>query len=321
MDSAYHYPPELLTLLVDAIPRLNRSKRDVLLFFRGAGVDDSVLLDLEQRVQQDKENITKFEIARLVLQRLNEKGDVALRERREIIKRITEFEDFSGCWPGDEMAAKGYVGEIRRIVQVKDSFTRMKHERDAEREKRFEDQRIKQQEAETRRTEMESIRKELFALFADANAQRRGKALEGVLNRLFKANGILVSEAFSLKSATGDGVVEQIDGVVQLEGNHYLVEMKWLNSPVGVPELTQHLSRLFLRGDVRGLFFSASGYSAPALQTAREALSQKTIVLCELKEIVQLLEKEQELKPFLQKKVNAAVLHKNPFYEPLQGNM
>lgn len=40
MDTAYHYPPELLDLLVDTIPRLTRSKPEVLDFFRGAGVKE-----------------------------------------------------------------------------------------------------------------------------------------------------------------------------------------------------------------------------------------------------------------------------------------
>lgn len=37
-DITFHYPPELCNLLVDVVPLLNRSKPDVLMFFRGAGV-------------------------------------------------------------------------------------------------------------------------------------------------------------------------------------------------------------------------------------------------------------------------------------------
>lgn len=37
-DITFHYPPELFNLLVDAIPALNKSKNDVVIFFRGAGV-------------------------------------------------------------------------------------------------------------------------------------------------------------------------------------------------------------------------------------------------------------------------------------------
>ena len=49
----YHYPPELFQLLVDTIPRLCRSKRDVLIFFRGAGVKTYMLAELEERLARD----------------------------------------------------------------------------------------------------------------------------------------------------------------------------------------------------------------------------------------------------------------------------
>lgn len=43
MDITYHYPPELFALLVDAIPKLCKSKPDLLLFFRGSGVASELL--------------------------------------------------------------------------------------------------------------------------------------------------------------------------------------------------------------------------------------------------------------------------------------
>jgi restriction system protein len=46
IDITFDYPPELFNLLVDTIPLLHRSKKDVLLFLRGAGVPDSMLADL-----------------------------------------------------------------------------------------------------------------------------------------------------------------------------------------------------------------------------------------------------------------------------------
>ena len=48
-DITFHYPPDLFNLLVDTIPLLNRSKRDVLLFFRGAGVHAEMTCDLSQK--------------------------------------------------------------------------------------------------------------------------------------------------------------------------------------------------------------------------------------------------------------------------------
>ena len=135
MNIIFHYPPELLSLLIDTIPLLFRSKKDTLLFFRGAGVAPTLTQDLSRQVATDRQNISKFDIVRTVLTRLNEKGESTLRERREILKRVTEFEDFSTCWPSDQLKAKGLVAEIRRVVDVKDSFTRMHLEREEERKK------------------------------------------------------------------------------------------------------------------------------------------------------------------------------------------
>ena len=49
----FHYPPELFNLLVDAVPLLNKTKKDLLLFFAGAGVADDMLGDLRRRLRAD----------------------------------------------------------------------------------------------------------------------------------------------------------------------------------------------------------------------------------------------------------------------------
>jgi len=47
-DEAYHFPPDLLELLIDTIPLLCRSKPDVLDVFRGCGVARETFADLQQ---------------------------------------------------------------------------------------------------------------------------------------------------------------------------------------------------------------------------------------------------------------------------------
>ncbi len=306
MDIIFHYPPELFNLLVDAIPLLFRSKKDVLLFFKGASVSSALTNDLEKKVNHDRESINKYEITRTVLKRLNEKGESTLRERREILKRVTEFDNFSTCWPVDQLKAKGLVAEIRRVINIKDSFTRMKQERDNEKMKH-------QKEKELR----EKVKKELFDVFKENNAQKRGRTLEGVLNNLFKIGGILVREPFTLKGASGEGIIEQIDGVIEIEGAFYLVEMKWWNEPLGIGDVSQHLVRVFNRGYARGIFISVSGYTESAIQTCKESLTKTVVVLCKLEEFVKLLEQEYDLKELFKVKINAAIIDKNPLYEPI----
>jgi restriction system protein len=126
--ATFQYPPELFSLMVDAIAVLCKSKRDVILFFRGAGVPTSMTDDIETALKTNRDSVKKHESARTILTRVNEGGDALLATRRQLLKRVTEFEDFSRCYENDVMKAKGLVAEIRRVVEVKDSFTRMRQE-------------------------------------------------------------------------------------------------------------------------------------------------------------------------------------------------
>ena len=191
--------------------------------------------DLEKRVVHDKENITKYEIVRTVLTRLNEKGETTLRQRREILKRVSEFESFSNCWPSDQLKAKGLVAEISRVINVKDSFTRMKQERQKEKDKARLEYEKKLKDIQKKKDSIKAVKDRFFSLFGASQSPReRGKILEEVLNNLFKIYGLLVRESFTLVKEEGEGISEQVDGVVEIDGNLYFVEMKWTKDPIDV---------------------------------------------------------------------------------------
>ena len=172
---------------------------------------------------------------------------------------------------------------------------------------------------EQEQVELDSIKKELSSLFGmpDGQSQKRGKLLEGILNRLFEAGDILVREAFTLVGVESEGIVEQIDGVVEIDGHLYLVEMKWWRKRLGKAEVSPHLVNIFNRGHAGGILISKSGYTQPAITVCKEALSQKIVVLCELEEIVILLERQGSLRDFLKSKIEAAAIDKQPFFKPL----
>lgn len=318
MADAFHYPPELLELLVETVPRLCRAKKGVVLFLRGAGVVDEDLSEVNRILATNPESISKFEIVRKVLTKVNVRGDSGLRPRREIIKRVVEFESFETCWPEDQLKAKGLVATVREAVNAKDSFTRMKQERDAEREATLARQRAEQAAAAEKRAKIEQVEARLSALFGmDDKPQERGKLLESVLNDLFRAYGILVREDFRRKDPDTSVVLEQIDGVIEIDGVVHLVEMKWLSTPVGTGEFFPHLSRLFLRASAQGIFISSSGFTEPVVKECATALAQKTMVLCSLQEIVMLLQRRGDFLSFLKKKLQAAIVDKNPYLQIL----
>lgn len=312
MEIVFHYPPQLLSLLIDTIPCLCRSKNDVLLFFKGAGVGPGFTSDLQERVRVDRASIGKHEIARTVLTRLNERGEASLRERREILKRVVEFEDFATCWAEDQLKAKGLVADIRKVIDVKDSFTRMAQEQETLSRKHRDEVAARQKELQRKKTLFEGLRKELFGLFSDADPWARGKKLESVLNRLFGASDILVREAFTIRGDEAQGIVEQIDGVVEIDGHLYLVEMKWWTPPLGPGDVAQHQVRVFNRGQARGIFISASGYTPAAIDQCRDSLARATFILCELQEIVRALETDLSLPELFRRKIRGAIIDKQP---------
>jgi restriction system protein len=315
IDITYHYPPELLELLCDVVPILVRSKPAVIDFFAGAGAPNKLLGDWKLKVKQDKSSVNKYEIARSVLCRLNDAGEPALAVRREVIKRVSEFEDFSSCWDTDRLKAQGLVGQIQKLVNVKDTFTRINLERERERKQHQAVHTASLQAKQKEAGERAAIKDSLYKLFGESDPWRRGKRLEGILNSLFAFAGFLVREAFTVKGDEGQGVVEQIDGAVDLSGVLYIVEMKWWDKPIGRQEIAPHLVSVYGRGDVGGIFISYSGFSPAAIDDVKIGLAQKVFVLTELQEIIQVIDREGDVKAFFKEKINRAKTDRNPFYK------
>lgn len=321
MNIIFHYPPELLGLLTEALPRLCKSKKDLLVFFQGAGVDKRLLSPYDALLLANRDDFKKPIVARELLTKLNELGEGSLRERREILKRVTEFQDFSICWESDQAPARGLVAQIRELVNIKDTFTRLNIEREEERKQRLAAETRKTEALRKHRQELGEIKQSFFGLFGESNPYKRGKALEAILNRYFKSSEISVSEAITIKGDSGSGIVEQIDGVVQVRGQLYLVEIKWEQETLGRDKVAPHLVRVFSRGLAGGIVISYSDYSPAAILDCKDALRDKVIVLCKLDEVVRALENEIELKDILHRKIDAAVIHKNPLFIPVFENV
>ncbi len=314
-SATHHYPSELFELLVETIPCLFKGKKSVITFFWGAGVDRSTTSDMERRLRADRASISKYEIVRTVLLRLNESGDASLRERREIVKRVCEFEDFSTCWPQDQHKARGLVAQVRSLVDKHDFFRRMQRQRQEEARLYRHSQRNETEKLQQQIQELQDIRQDLYGLFNMDDAQARGKQLERVLNRLFKASGISVRESFEVTKGPNGTVHEQIDGAIEFNNHIYLVEMKWLKGPVDITDVGRHVNRIMTRTNCRGLFISYSGYTEPAIDMCREAMRDAPVMLSTVKELVFLLEQGSDVKDFLSQKERALIIDKQPFIE------
>ena len=313
-DNSFHYPPELLELLVDAIAYLFKSKPSVIGFFRSAGVAADLLGDWTEKLRVDSARVRKHEIARSILVALNERNtNAALQLRREVLKRIVEVEDFSIAWPDDRERAENLVNRIRKVVDQHDSFTRMR--REAEVEKRGKREAYNAQ-VESRRKQSEErnrIRSKLNALFAESDHQKRGRTLESILNDLFRNFDILIKESFTLSGSHGEGVLEQIDGAVELNGQIFLVEIKWWDKPLAASDVAHHIRCIFTRAGAGGILITASALTMSAEAAIRDALQNRVHVVFKLEEIVLALEHEKDLKSLFLDRIRQTVTEKKPF--------
>jgi restriction system protein len=313
-EEIYQYPPELMAALIEAIPLVCKSKRDVLSFFRGAGVDQRYIAGYEAALRQDREAAKKHPTTRELLTLVNERpGDEWLRVRREIVKRIVEFENFEQAWPQEQTAARGAVAKVRDIQHRKDSFTRMKDERDRERREYRAGLQRKIDKERQKAEQREKLRGAFGKLFTTTDPYVRGKAFETVMNDLFEFEGISIRKAFSL--AVDDlGIVEQIDGVVEIDGVLYLVEAKWWSGKLGPGDIAQHMVRVYSRGHVRGIFIVEPGYTDAAVLSVANSLNQALFVLATISEFYQMFAAEESIMHWLKRKIQIAQIDRNPLH-------
>lgn len=114
----------------------------------------------------------------------------------------------------------------------------------------------------------------------------------------------------------GEGIVEQIDGAVELDGRLYLVEMKWLSTPLGMQPVAAFMMKLFTRGGCGGIVIAHPGMTLPAVAMLRDGLTQgATVFGCSLEAVFRVLEREQDLRQFLKARVEAATLDRKPYVD------
>lgn len=291
----YHFPPEVLQLAVDALTRVNRGKKDLIIWLRSAGVADGMLRPWMTKLQVDKESVRKAEVARDILCRLNEGGDRYLAQRREILKRLTETEDFSACWEDDRLEAQGLVARLREIVGIKDTFTRFKQETQHEAARRRLEQDRRLEEERDRRQRLKGVHDGLAALVTfQGTPQERGRRFEQNLTTLFASSQIQVMEPFRTNN-------EQIDGAVHLDGHTCLVEARWWAEPLQHKDVADFFVKLSTRSSgTRGVFISASSFTRGCEDQC--VRTNMAVVFVTLEDILLCLEAEQPIAEMLGRK-------------------
>lgn len=162
-----------------------------------------------------------------------------------------------------------------------------------------------------KRQQFENLIQNFNKLFSIQNPQTRGKELENVLNSIFTFYKIGIKEAFCITDESGK-IYEQIDGVVEINNYLTLVEMKWERLPIGADKVGRFMGRLIGRHNVDGIIISYSSFTDTAIPTAKDGLAYKTIALCDLQDISQILNYKKDLNAYFVSLIRDTKLYNNP---------
>src|ERR1700722_12305374 len=143
---------------------------------------------------------------------------------------------------------------------------------------------------------LQELKDEFLRLSVEPDRNKAGFALERFINRLF--------DLFQLKPRQPFRVVgEQIDGSFELDGEIYLLELKWEKSPLPEADL------LIFRGKIegkstftRGVFIALNDISTPARDAITRGKAPSFFVM-NGHDLVMILSEEISLTEFLRKRV------------------
>lgn len=299
LERSYRFTPELIELLVETIPLLTRSKDALLTFFRGSGVPEPLLYRFRELIRSDRRAISKYQIVRSVLSGLEARGDATLHARREVIRRVATFDDFSLCWDHDQTKASILVERTRFIVQLKDASTRTELDRDSRRRETIaRAERDNKARFEWRRNMLARVSR-LCALDV---TRRRPSDVSQLFQELFVGFGIRPKRNF------GESIPVDVDtsGLIEFDRNSYLVDVLWREHPISSHNIGPHLVRVFNGNGVRGLFISGAGYTNSAAEAWQLALQEHCVVLLTIEDITLLLESHGELQDLLRDGIEEA---------------
>jgi hypothetical protein len=133
-----------------------------------------------------------------------------------------------------------------------------------------------------------------------------GNSLADAMNGVFGMEGIRVGEPFGPLVGGGEAVFRSIQGLVEIDSIPYYVEVTRSKAPLDVQDVSSYLGRVFGYGHSGGILISTSGFTRSAVEICQEAILDRTVVLCELEEIVTVLKQNGSLWGLLKAKIVAA---------------
>lgn len=182
-----------------------------------------------------------------------------------LLEQLAAFDDFPHLRRWDDADqlienATAAVAEARKWV--------VEHSEITARRRAAEEQAAERREQDAARHSMSAKLAELKQLYLDWSSdprdpQSRGRALEGLLNSLFRLWDLTPRGPFVLAN-------EQIDGAFTFDTDDYILEARWRTDPTSRSDLDVFSSKLDRKArNTRGLFISVNGFAQTAIDAHR----------------------------------------------------
>ncbi len=255
-------PQDISNLLAVCIKNLIWFKDNIKSFFRECEVPNSILVQVEKRIEEPTLKLVPF-----VLEELYKKGDEGFLIAQRMLTKIYYWKDIHSIPPERKDEAIKSLKELQKAYKTytaQEQYSKEK-ERQIEREKRLEISQIDHKKLQKFRDRFDQI----YFL----NSHKRGDAYEILMNDIFK---YYFPNAFEGFKRTG----EQIDGQFYFDGHWYFIEVRWREQPASAADISVLRDRASkgFAGDVRAVFISYNGFSPDCLKSL-DASAERVILL------------------------------------------
>lgn len=303
-----YFPDNVMTALKEAVVKVFWTKDHLRSFLAECGVPEFLI------AAQDWDRY-KYHIVDPILMTLNESQD-GLGPLRRILAGTLSYSDCSHLlrWQDGQRRKREAEAAVERLYLLVEKHDRqLQAEREELSRRRAEVE--KQRSRQVFYKQLDSLRERFLRFYASKDKQARGYDLERFLYDLFSLFDLQPRGPFRLRG-------EQIDGAFVLDGDDFLLEAKWQESPVTLNELRDLDGAVASNLDnTLGLFVSINGFSEDALQRYREG-GRPRLICMDGADIVAVLENHIDLPDLLRRKKQIASQQGSVFvsaHDILQG--
>ena len=138
----------------------------------------------------------------------------------------------------------------------------------------------------------------------DMTAQQRGTKLEQLISDLLEFAGWKQE-----KNVTT--IYEQIDVVIHLDREFYLIECKWEKNPIEAETIDKLFGKLSRRAGTNGILISVSGFTKGSIECVKDFTNQKLILLFGSKDLERIIVNPNTFEEILNHKYKELVMRRN----------